>query len=185
MSHCVYQFNEIDGIAKSRCGEGNRVCCPVTTPASDAQSLFEEGKTTATLHAAFFGSKPIVQSLGRDGLIGLEATRELARKSTLGENAHRPFQLHIRRFNLDSLQGRDGLQRFNIQDTVIADACPKIPPCPSTKYRSPDGLCNNLKNREWGKSLTAYERFMPPDYADGESTHENIKELSRGAIEQN
>lgn len=198
MSHCVFQFNEIDDIAKSRCGEGNRVCCPLTTPASNTQSpvrrpktvtarrvtvpqiskedldiagraslsivrgiddseksllndgLFEEGKTTTTMHAAFFGSKPIVQSLGRDGLIGLEATRELARK-----------------FNLDSLQGRDGLQRFNIQDTVIADACPKIPPCPSTKYRSPDGLCNNLKNREWGKSLTAYERFMPPDYADG------------------
>ncbi|KAL3199555.1 hypothetical protein MRX96_001320, partial [Rhipicephalus microplus] len=112
--------------------------------------IFAKRHTTASLHAAFFGSKPIVQSLGRDGLIGLEATRELAR-----------------RFNLDSTQGRDGLQRFNIQNTVIADACPKIPRCPSTKYRSADGLCNNLRNREWGKSLTAFERFMPPNYADG------------------
>ncbi|XP_077541333.1 salivary peroxidase/catechol oxidase-like [Haemaphysalis longicornis] len=112
--------------------------------------LFAKRHTTASLHAAFFGSKPIVQSLGRDGLIGLEATRQLAQ-----------------RFNLDSTQGRDGLQRFNIQNTVIADACPKIPRCPSTKYRSPDGLCNNLQNREWGKSLTAFERFQPPNYADG------------------
>ncbi|CAN7992911.1 unnamed protein product, partial [Ixodes hexagonus] len=111
---------------------------------------FAKRRTTASLHAAFFGSKPIVQSLGRDGLIGLEATRELAR-----------------RFNLDSTQGRDGLQRFNIQNTVISDACPPVPRCPSTKYRSPDGRCNNLANREWGKSLTAFERFMPPSYADG------------------
>ncbi|KAH7984263.1 hypothetical protein HPB52_018729 [Rhipicephalus sanguineus] len=51
-------------------------------------------------------------------------------------------------------------------NTVIADACPKIPRCPSTKFRSADGLCNNLQNREWGKSLTAYERFLPPTYAD-------------------
>ncbi|XP_077504345.1 salivary peroxidase/catechol oxidase-like [Amblyomma americanum] len=198
LSHCVFQFNVIEDIASSRCGDAIRVCCPLNTPAASGQSpvsrpvtvigrrvavpkiskddldiagraslsvvrgiedaerallndgLFAKRHTTASLHAAFFGSKPIVQSLGRDGLIGLEATRELAR-----------------RFNLDSTQGRDGLQRFNIQNTVIADACPKIPRCASTKYRSADGLCNNLQNREWGKSLTAFERFMPPSYADG------------------
>ncbi|XP_065303828.1 salivary peroxidase/catechol oxidase-like [Dermacentor albipictus] len=199
LSRCVYQFNGIDEIAASRCGRGNKVCCPVETPPAVEQSpvrrpanvagrrvvslpdisqedldiagraslsivrgiddaerallndgIFAKRKSTASQHAAFFGFKLIVQSLGRDGLIGLEATRELAR-----------------RFNLDSLQGRDGLQRFNIQNTVIADACPKIPRCPSTKFRSADGLCNNLQNREWGKSLSAYERFMPPSYADG------------------
>ncbi|KAL1478693.1 hypothetical protein MTO96_016023 [Rhipicephalus appendiculatus] len=176
LSHCVFQFNAIEDIASSPCGVGPHVCCPLDTPAAAGQSpvsrpvtvigrrvavpkiskddldiagraslsvvrgiedaerallndgLFAKRHTTASLHAAFFGSKPIVQSLGRDGLIGLEATRELAR-----------------RFNLDSTQGRDGLQ-----STV-----------------PPDGLCNNLRNREWGKSLTAFERFMPPNYADG------------------
>lgn len=199
LSHCVYQFNGADEIPRSRCGRGNKVCCPVETPPTgewspvrrpasvagrrvvslpeitqedldiagrasltivrgidDAErsllndGIFAKRKSTAAQQSAFFGFKLIVQALGRDGLIGLEATRELAR-----------------RFNLDSLQGRDGLQRFNIQNTVIADTCPEIPRCPSTKFRSIDGLCNNLENREWGKSLTAYERFLPPSYADG------------------
>ncbi|KAK8778162.1 hypothetical protein V5799_020497, partial [Amblyomma americanum] len=127
LSHCVFQFNVIEDIASSRCGDAIRVCCPLNTPAASGQSpvsrpvtvigrrvavpkiskddldiagraslsvvrgiedaerallndgLFAKRHTTASLHAAFFGSKPIVQSLGRDGLIGLEATRELAR----------------------------------------------------------------------------------------------------------
>ncbi|EEC10299.1 peroxinectin, putative [Ixodes scapularis] len=146
----------IPKISKDDLDIAGRASLSIVRGIEDAErTLLNDGKfakkrTTASLHAAFFGSKPIVQSLGRDGLIGLEATRELARK-----------------FNLDSTQGRDGLQRFNIQNTVISDACPPVPRCPSTKYRSPDGRCNNLQNREWGKSLTAFERFMPPNYADG------------------
>lgn len=105
--------------------------------------------TKEAFHQAFFGNKPQLHQLGRDGLIGVEASLQLAK-----------------RFGLDNLQGRN-LRRFSMQDTVISDTCPKPPPCPSTKYRTIDGSCNNLNNPSWGKSFTPFQRFLAPRYFDG------------------
>lgn len=71
------------------------------------------------------------------------------------------------RKNLNAVQSRSGLPRIDISNTVIKDFCPKEPPCPSTKYRLPDGSCNNRLNKQWGKSLTAFTRILPHAYADG------------------
>lgn len=65
-------------------------------------------------------------------------------------------------------QARDGLQRYSLLDTRLANHCPKIPRCqPNYKYRTIDGNCNNLRNPFWGKSLTQFTRLLPPQYADG------------------
>uniref|UniRef100_T1J5V9 Peroxidase n=1 Tax=Strigamia maritima TaxID=126957 RepID=T1J5V9_STRMM len=42
-----------------------------------------------------------------------------------------------------------------------------VPSCNEQKYRTIDGTCNNPYNPLWGRSLTPYARFLPPDYADG------------------
>lgn len=39
--------------------------------------------------------------------------------------------------------------------------------CPSTRYRSYDGSCNNLRNPVWGTPNTPYTRLLPANYGDG------------------
>ncbi|XP_074029020.1 peroxidase [Leptinotarsa decemlineata] len=42
--------------------------------------------------------------------------------------------------------------------------------CPTTKYRSYDGSCNNLRNPVLGTPNTPYVRLVPANYGDGIST---------------
>jgi hypothetical protein len=45
-------------------------------------------------------------------------------------------------------------------------------PCDHTsRYRSTTGWCNNLRHPEWGKSLRAFVRLLPPAYNDGKVQH--------------
>ncbi|GFY44882.1 chorion peroxidase, partial [Trichonephila inaurata madagascariensis] len=112
--------------------------------------IVKKGSAEYFLEAQFDGDKRKVWELGRDGLTGVEATLRL-----------------VRTFQLSSAQGREGLRRFSLQNTVIADTCPINPPCPTTKYRTSDGSCNNLQHPEWGKTFHTYARVLPPRYADG------------------
>ncbi|CAH0405563.1 unnamed protein product [Chilo suppressalis] len=50
--------------------------------------------------------------------------------------------------------------------------CQKVvPKCPSSKYRTQDGSCNNLEHPYlWGVSRTPFRRVLPPDYGDGISS---------------
>ena len=38
-----------------------------------------------------------------------------------------------------------------------------------SRYRTTEGICNNLDNPHWGAAMNAHHRFLPPDYADGVS----------------
>ncbi len=56
---------------------------------------------------------------------------------------------------------------FTIAIFLIHDAESKAVSysCTVSKYRSNDGLCNNLQHPEWGSSNSSYARLVPP--ADG------------------
>ncbi|UYV81294.1 hypothetical protein LAZ67_20000679 [Cordylochernes scorpioides] len=75
------------------------------------------------------------------------------------------------RYGLSRQQVQEGLPRISMR---LADSgptwCGQVQrSCRPSRYRSADGSCNNLEFREWGRSFTALQRFLPPAYADGMS----------------
>ncbi|KAH7636454.1 hypothetical protein HUG17_10424 [Dermatophagoides farinae] len=72
-----------------------------------------------------------------------------------------------RKFKLSNEQARDGLYRYSIEHTDLEQYCIPEPSCQQGKYRTIDGSCNNLQRPLWGKSNTAFERLLPPQYNDG------------------
>ncbi|KAI1288387.1 Chorion peroxidase [Halotydeus destructor] len=112
----------------------------------EKMQLFSDSQSPSSAHQNFFGSSVLSRKLSRDGQIAMNATIEMAKK----------FQV----------QGRS-LRKFSFVDTVIKNRCPKPRPCISTKYRSLDGSCNNLKKPDWGQTLTPFSRLLVPDYGDG------------------
>jgi peroxidase len=68
----------------------------------------------------------------------------------------------------------DGLQSVDISSLIPASAidldhhCDESGPCdPNTPYRTMTGYCNNLRNPNFGKSLTTFTRLLPSAYDDG------------------
>ncbi|KZC13921.1 Peroxidasin [Dufourea novaeangliae] len=40
-------------------------------------------------------------------------------------------------------------------------------PCPPSKYRTPSGVCNNVRHPVWGSRGAPFLKVLPPDYSDG------------------
>ncbi|XP_076365684.1 peroxidasin homolog pxn-2-like isoform X3 [Tachypleus tridentatus] len=85
------------------------------------------------------------------------------------------------RFQLTREQITAGLQQIDVHHTPLSTNCPlpvqPNPECPwfSRHYRTADGSCNNQVNLLWGRSLTPFVRFLPPDYSDGRLRETSFK----------
>jgi len=74
--------------------------------------------------------------------------------------------------NLTDLQAAIGLRNGFNSDTssAIKERCPWVPAptCnPNLQFRTFDGSCNNLKNPNFGRTGTPYQRILLPEYAPG------------------
>lgn len=75
-----------------------------------------------------------------------------------------------RRFQLSPDEILKGLPLIDLSRTKIWDECPgffKPIPCTIERFRTYNGLCNNLKHPTWGATFTPFVRNLPPMYADG------------------
>lgn len=76
------------------------------------------------------------------------------------------------RYNLTSDVINNGLPLINTMRTSIGYFCPSFltsQPCNVQRYRSINGMCNNLQHPHWGAAHNTFRRLMAPSYADGVS----------------
>lgn len=106
--------------------------------------------TPVFLHAALFDTTNNVVDQAEKASVALDVSVNVAKEN-----------------NLSTDQVGFGLSEFDTSNTIIGDTCPVEPVCPETKYRTIDGSCNNLKNKDWGQAVTAFQRLLPPNYSDG------------------
>jgi len=91
--------------------------------------------------------------VGNLGTVIHEASRYLAKQYALSKDAI-----------------ANGLPLVDTTKTYIEQYCPPFlmtPKCEVQRYRSVEGICNNLDNPHWGAAMNGHHRFLPPDYADG------------------
>ncbi|XP_037080364.1 peroxidase-like isoform X2 [Pollicipes pollicipes] len=64
-----------------------------------------------------------------------------------------------------------GLPLIDTTKTLIGSFCPIFlngyDQCEVTRYRTVDGMCNNLEFPHWGAARNTFRRLLAPDYADG------------------
>ncbi|KAA0184437.1 hypothetical protein HAZT_HAZT009159 [Hyalella azteca] len=98
-------------------------------------------------------------------------TRTARQADLAAQQVNQASRSLLNEFRLSPAQGTHGLRQFPVRNSILADNCPRAPPCnPRAKYRSIDGTCNNLENPLYGKSETSFQRVMPPVYGDGVSS---------------
>jgi len=121
------------------------------------ESLFKKGvfvkkKTSAFASQRFKQTNRFASQVGLDALTALETSQQLSAA-----------------FKLDKDQGRFALPTFSLKGSKIQDTCPKISRgcIKNAKYRTIDGSCNNEEKTSWGRSNTALQRLLPPEYEDG------------------
>lgn len=137
-------------------------------------------KTGSPSHGQLIDSRPSADGhlASRNAEIVLKASHYIMNKHCLG-------------FGISRTRCAKELSKVKLDRTSLGDACASKynneTACDgaNTKYRSPDGSCNNLKRSFWGKANTAYKRLLFPAYKDGLSSIRelpNCRELSTGLV---
>jgi len=116
------------------------------------KGIFVKKKTSAFASQRFKQTNRFATFEGIKALTALETSQQLSAA-----------------FNLDKDQGRFALPTFSLKGSKIENTCPtQSSRClKNAKYRTIDGSCNNEENTSWGKSNTALQRLLPPEYEDG------------------
>ncbi|KAI1304599.1 Chorion peroxidase [Halotydeus destructor] len=115
--------------------------------------LFAKPKTRESTHQGFFGNNSQSIKLDRDGTKMVQTASQIAGK-----------------FKLNGAQADLAFKSLSLANSVFRDECPPRSRCRPSKYRTPDGSCNNERNTDWGKSFTAFNRIAFPAYDDGIDT---------------
>lgn len=88
----------------------------------------------------------------------------------LGTVIHETSRYLAKQYGLSKDAVANGLPLIDTTKTNVENYCPPFlmtPKCKVERYRTIEGLCNNLNMPHWGAAMHGHHRFLPPDYADG------------------
>lgn len=130
--------------------------------ALSARKLTPAASSPEMAHHNFFGFHSQAVQLGRKGENGIQRALDIAKNYL---NELRPTKTLYELLASSSTN----VTTNSTSDPNSAD-CPKDPSCLTaitSKYRTPDGTCNNLRWPSWGKAFWPYNRVLNPSYGDG------------------
>lgn len=123
-----------------------------------ARKLTPAASSPEMAHHSFFGFHRQAIQLGRKGENAIHRALDIAKNYL---NELRPTK------TLYELMTSSTNITTNSTDPSNAE-CSIDPPCTAiSKYRTPDGTCNNLAFPQWGKAFWPYNRVLNPAYGDG------------------
>jgi len=88
----------------------------------------------------------------------------------LGTVIHETARYLAKQYALSKDAIANGLPLIDTSKSTIEPYCPPFlmtPKCEIQRYRSVEGICNNLEMPHWGAAMNGHHRWMAPDYADG------------------
>ena len=90
----------------------------------------------------------------------------------LGTVIHETARYLAKQYALSKDAIANGLPLIDTTKSSIEPYCPPFlmtPKCEIQRYRSVEGICNNLEQPHWGAAMNGHHRWIAPDYADGVS----------------
>ena len=131
------------------------------------------------MHYSFTRAKRPTISISNQSLVLEKATRGILRHLRQGRDLEshndilhdiNSLVLNLPRVELEEYMRRQILTQNQFNEEFIQKCDDTLLPCDHTSpFRTITGWCNNLAHPEYGKSLTIFQRFLPPLYEDGVS----------------
>ncbi|XP_071750194.1 LOW QUALITY PROTEIN: salivary peroxidase/catechol oxidase-like [Lepeophtheirus salmonis] len=88
----------------------------------------------------------------------------------LGTVIHETSRYLAKQYGLSKDAISNGLPLIDTTKTIIEGYCPPFlmtPKCTVERYRSVNGMCNNVEHPHWGAAMNGHHRFLAPNFADG------------------
>jgi len=120
--------------------------------------------TYEAVNAAFISARDRV---GLPPVRGKFTTHDVG---NLGTVIHEASRYLAKQYALSKDAIANGLPLIDTTKSLVEGYCPPFlmtPKCEVQRYRSVEGICNNLDHPHWGAAMNGHHRFLPPDYADG------------------
>jgi peroxidase len=155
--------------------------CALIIPGPPKSSLFDHTNNVFGGHPAPFDSQntcityeavnaAFTSARDRVGLPPVRGKFTTHDVGNLGTVIHEASRFLAKQYALSKDAIANGLPLIDTTKSLVEAYCPPFlmtPKCEVQRYRSIEGICNNLDHPHWGAAMNGHHRFLPPDYADG------------------